>query len=113
MIPPCHDVIWPSVYPVFPNDIYLYLHPFVTGVSPETSDYVVGARSFRQGGEMTTEPCPTCKGVCCVNKYGNPADHGSALALHSCPKCDNGSVEISPEDQERAMFQKHLFENKP
>ena len=39
---------------------------------------------------MTTEPCPTCKGVCCVNKYGNPADHGSALALHSCPKCDNG-----------------------
>jgi hypothetical protein len=38
---------------------------------------------------MTTEPCPTCKGVCCVNKYGSPVDHGSALALHSCPKCDN------------------------
>lgn len=32
---------------------------------------------------MTTEPCPTCKGVCCVNKYGNPADHGSALALRA------------------------------
>ncbi len=50
---------------------------------------------------MTTKPCPTCRGMCCVNKYGNPADHGSALALHSCPKCDNGRVEISPEDQER------------
>lgn len=41
MIPAYHDVLWPSVYPVFPDDIYLYLHPVVTGVSPETADYVV------------------------------------------------------------------------
>lgn len=41
MIPAYHDVLWPSVYPVFSNDIYLYLHPVVTGVSLETADYVV------------------------------------------------------------------------
>lgn len=40
----------------------------------------------------TTKPCPTCKGECCVNKHGNPAEHGSALAMHSCPDCDAGLV---------------------
>jgi hypothetical protein len=41
---------------------------------------------------MTTEPCPTCKGECCVNKRGSVVEHGSALALHSCPDCDAGLV---------------------
>jgi hypothetical protein len=40
----------------------------------------------------TTEKCPTCKGECCVNKHGNPAAHGSVLAMHSCPDCDAGLV---------------------
>lgn len=40
----------------------------------------------------TTKPCPTCKGECCVNKHGNPAEHGSVLAMHSCPDCDSGLV---------------------
>jgi hypothetical protein len=40
----------------------------------------------------TTEKCPTCKGECCVNKHGNPAEHGSVLAMHSCPDCDAGLV---------------------
>ena len=41
---------------------------------------------------MSDTLCPHCKGECCVNKYGNPAEHGSALALHSCPVCDAGIV---------------------
>jgi hypothetical protein len=41
---------------------------------------------------MTTESCPTCKGECCVNKRGSVVEHGSALALHSCPDCDAGLV---------------------
>lgn len=39
-------------------------------------------------------PCPTCKGRCCVNKHGSPAAHGAALALHSCPDCDDGTYEV-------------------
>ena len=34
--------------------------------------------------------CPTCHGDCCVNKHGSVADHGAALALHSCPDCSDG-----------------------
>jgi hypothetical protein len=34
--------------------------------------------------------CPTCHGECCVTKYGSVADHGAALALHSCPDCADG-----------------------
>jgi hypothetical protein len=34
--------------------------------------------------------CPTCKGDCCVNKRGSVVEHGSALALHSCPDCEEG-----------------------
>ena len=45
---------------------------------------------------MTSEPCSTCKGGCCVNKYGSPAEHGAALALHSCPDCYDGTHEICP-----------------
>lgn len=39
-------------------------------------------------------PCPTCKGRCCVNKHGNPSEHGAALALHSCPDCRDGTYEV-------------------
>jgi hypothetical protein len=34
--------------------------------------------------------CPTCHGDCCVTKHGSVVDHGSALALHSCPDCADG-----------------------
>lgn len=37
-----------------------------------------------------SDPCPTCEGRCCVNKHGSPAEHGAALALHSCPDCEQG-----------------------
>ena len=40
---------------------------------------------------MSDTPCPKCKGKCCVNKYGNPAEHGTVLALHSCPDCQDGT----------------------
>lgn len=48
---------------------------------------------------MTPEPCSTCKGGCCVNKYGSPAEHGAALALHSCPDCYDGTHEICPDPE--------------
>jgi hypothetical protein len=37
-----------------------------------------------------TPLCSTCHGDCCVNKRGSVVDHGSALALHSCPDCPDG-----------------------
>ena len=43
--------------------------------------------------------CPTCKGRCCVNKHGSPAEHGAALALHSCPDCHDGAYEICSEPE--------------
>lgn len=39
-----------------------------------------------------TPLCPTCHGDCCVNKRGSVVDHGSVLALHSCPDCLDGFV---------------------
>ena len=47
----------------------------------------------------TTTPCPECKGFCCVNKYGSPAEHGAALALHSCPDCDDGTYGVRSEPE--------------
>lgn len=38
---------------------------------------------------MTTL-CPNCHGDCCVNKRGSVVDHGSVLALHSCPDSLDG-----------------------
>ena len=40
---------------------------------------------------MIPEPCPVCKGYCCVTKRGGPADHGAAVALHACPDCKDGT----------------------
>lgn len=37
-----------------------------------------------------TALCPNCHGDCCVNKRGSVVDHGSVLALHSCPDCLDG-----------------------
>jgi len=37
-----------------------------------------------------TPLCSTCHGDCCVTKHGSVADHGAALALHSCPDCLDG-----------------------
>ena len=46
---------------------------------------------------MTTTPlCTTCHGDCCVNKRGSVVDHGSVLALHSCPDCPDGFAPTNP-----------------
>ena len=37
-----------------------------------------------------TALCPTCHGDCCSNESGSLVDHGSVLALHSCPDCFDG-----------------------
>lgn len=37
------------------------------------------------------KPCQNCNGDCCVNKRGAVVEHGSALALHSCPACNDGT----------------------
>jgi hypothetical protein len=37
-----------------------------------------------------TPLCLNCHGDCCVNKRGSVVDHGSVLALHSCPDCLDG-----------------------
>jgi len=45
---------------------------------------------------MSHTPCPVCAGECCVNKHGSPAEHGSVLALHSCPDCKDGRKYVAP-----------------
>lgn len=37
------------------------------------------------------KPCRNCKGDCCVNKRGSIVEHGSVIALHSCPACSDGT----------------------
>lgn len=37
------------------------------------------------------KPCRNCKGDCCVNKRGSIVEHGSVIALHSCPDCSDGT----------------------
>jgi len=43
-----------------------------------------------------TPLCSTCHGDCCVNKRGSVVEHGSALALHSCPDCLDGFAPANP-----------------
>jgi hypothetical protein len=45
---------------------------------------------------MKTLLCPNCHGDCCVNKRGSVVDHGSVLALHSCPDCPDGFAPANP-----------------
>ena len=49
-----------------------------------------------EGYKVTGPRCQRCGGECCVNKRGNPAEHGAALALHSCPDCVNGAAGSGP-----------------
>lgn len=43
-----------------------------------------------------TPLCSTCHGDCCVDKRGSVVEHGSALALHSCPDCLDGFAPANP-----------------
>ena len=55
-----------------------------------------------------TPLCSNCHGDCCVNKRGSVVDHGSALALHSCPDCLDGFAPRVTAEQKRAAVDAYL-----
>jgi len=70
---------------------------------------------------MTPEPCPTCRGRCCVTGGALKIPHGGGNALsvrhyrHDCPDCEEGVVPTltrTAEDDLVRVLRRVLDENK-